>query len=81
MIETALSISHYVLLAGGIVLAFVYRQFRLSIARDLAEMRNNLEETRRCNEEFAEAVRLFEYGAIDEAVEISRRWRERAESD
>lgn len=41
------------------------------IARDLAELR-------RCNDEFAEAVRLMEYGALDEAVEVVLKWRERA---
>lgn len=42
-------------------------------------MRRDLDEVRRCNDEFSEALELFQYGAIDEAVELARKWRERVE--
>lgn len=38
-----------------------------------------LDEVRRCNEEFIEAVELLRYGAVDEAVEVASRWRGRLE--
>lgn len=73
MIETALSISHYVLLAGTGILVWLNYRLRCKIAADLAEMHL-------CNREFSEAVALLQYGAVDEAIEMSQRWKVRAEA-
>lgn len=37
-------------------------------------------EIHQCNAEFAEAVALLRYGAVDEAIEMSQRWQERAKA-
>jgi hypothetical protein len=37
-----------------------------------------LDEARLCNAGFAESVELLRYGAVDEAVEMASRWRDRA---
>lgn len=42
-----------------------------------AEVWAMLDEARRCNHEFSEAILLLEYGARDEAVEALNRWQER----
>ena len=46
--------------------------------RTLAEVEKLAHEVLLTNNEFAEAIELMEYGAHEEAVEICRRWMERA---
>ena len=41
------------------------------------ETRELLDDIRQCNSEFEEAVRLYEYGAVEEAIEMSQRWQKR----
>ena len=45
------------------------------------ETRNYLEDSRLCNAEFAEAIALLKYGAVDEAIELTKRWEERAKAN
>lgn len=46
--------------------------------RHLNQTEKFLRECQRTNSEFAEAIELMIYGAHDDAVEICRRWMERA---
>lgn len=45
------------------------------------ETRAHLDEARLCNAEFSEAIALLKYGAVDEAIEISKRWEVRAKAN
>ena len=59
---------------GGVGL-YVWLDARVTQQRhDMSAM---LDEVRRCNDEFGEAIALLRYGALDEAEEVATRWRER----
>lgn len=66
-----------VIIMQGALLGLVFygmrrtQRIRDVISADLAEMQ-------RCNTEFAEAVLLANYGATEEAIEMARRWEQRA---
>jgi hypothetical protein len=45
--------------------------------RNLAEIKKTLEEVQRTNAEFAEGLALLKYGALDEAIEVCQRARNR----
>ena len=51
------------------------------VQRHTHAMRELLAEVQRCNAEFAEAVSLYEYGAVEEALEVAARWKKRADAE
>lgn len=69
--------TYAILLALHALMTGVVIGLWLSMARLRAHIRSELQEARLCCDEYSEAVRLYQYGAFDEAVEMSRRWRER----
>lgn len=56
-------------------LASLWLNVRLDVWKK--ENQNALDEIRRCNDEFIRATRLFAAGQIDDAIEMSGRWRYR----
>jgi hypothetical protein len=65
---------------GYCTLMFVAMTLHTWFGRRLSrQIQRDLDEVRLCNAEFAEAVQLLRYGAVDEAVELAQKWRERAE--
>lgn len=64
---------------GGIFVFFASQAAdRRQMDRDRRAIEAMLAEMRRCNDEFAEAMALVEYGALAEAQEVATRWRRRA---
>lgn len=72
-LESWLLFGEFVLIASAYVGLFV------SDSR-LREANAMLVEVRRVNDEFAEALALAQYGAVDEAIDVARRWRQRREA-
>lgn len=72
MIDLILATSHIIMIAFcGTLLWRSHRTLKRN-ERVVAELHQ-------CNDEFAEAVELLRYGAVDEAIELSQKWHERAE--
>ena len=72
MIDIILSTSHFAVIA---ICGFLFWRSH----RNLKRNEQVLAEMRQCNNEFSEAIALLQYGAVDEAIELSQKWHERAE--
>ena len=68
------------MLYGG-MLCLIGSGFLLRISRrELDDARSLLAEVSQTNAEFSEAMALFKYGALDEAIEIASRAQKRREA-